>query len=184
MRIHRLDVADTLAIRALSRTLEQASIDVLIANAGVMSVPPDTPLEAIDPELWLRDLRINAIAPLECASAFLPQVARSGERKMIAISSRVGSIAANPTGGHYAYRSSKTALNSAWRAFSFDHPEVISTLLSPGLIRTDMTRGDAERWANGGTPEERAATLRGIIARLTDADNGGFLHITGETLPW
>lgn len=156
----------------------------MIANAGVMSVPPATPLDAIDPQLWLRDFQVNAIAPLTCASAFLPQVARSRGRTMVAISSRVGSIVGNPTGGHYAYRSSKTALNSAWRAFAFDHPEVIATLLSPGLVQTDMIRTDTERWPTAGTAEERAAALRAIIARLTQTDSGGFIHFSGETLPW
>ena len=85
--IHRLDVSDFAAIAALGRELADASIDVLIANAGTMNARPAMRADAIDERAWAADFHTNAMAPLACAAAFLPQVARSGERKMIAISS-------------------------------------------------------------------------------------------------
>lgn len=123
IQIERLELGDLAAISALGRRLAEREIDVLIANAGVMSAPYMKP-EAIDKAAWLADFRINAIAPLACAAAFLQPVARSRQRKMLAISTGVASIGDNRTGCKYAYRSSKAALNAAWRSFAIDHPQV------------------------------------------------------------
>jgi NAD(P)-dependent dehydrogenase (short-subunit alcohol dehydrogenase family) len=182
--VHELDVRDAAAVMALGARLERRSVDVLIANAGVMTAPPDAPPEAVERSAWLEAFEVNAIAPLTCARAFLPQVARSSERKVIAMGSWIGSVAANSSGGHYVYRASKSALNALWRSFAIDHPEVIAAVLSPGALRTDMTRYDAERWSALPEPAEAIERLRGVIAGLEPADSGGFFHVTGERLPW
>lgn len=182
--VHRLDVADFAAVAALGRTLAEHTIDVFIANAAVVDVPPDTPPGAIDEAGWMRMFRVNTMAPLACAAAFVRQVARSNERKMIAMSSWRGSIASNLKGGYYAYRSTKAALNSVWRAFAIDHPEVIAAVLSPGPVRTDMTRYDPERWPTLPLPEQRVPDLRRVIAGLAQSHSGRFWHYTGEELPW
>lgn len=184
VEVHRLDVIDSGAIAALRSALAEETIDVLIANAGIMNVLPSVAPERIGEEEWLRAFRTNTIAPLACAAAFLPQVARSGERKMLAVSSWVASIGSNDKGGHYVYRSSKAALNAVWRSFAMDHPEIIATVLSPGLVRTDMTRYDEDRWAVLPRPEEHVSRLRALIASLTQSHSGRFFHYTGEELPW
>ena len=181
--IHGLDVTDMAAVRVLATKLEGDTIDVFIANAGVMPTPPETRLEEIDESVWIEAFRVNAMAPLACASAFVKHVAR-GEGKMIAISSWIGSISSNTVGGHYVYRATKSALNALWRSFAMDHPEVIAAVLSPGALRTDLTRYNRERWNTLPLPAESIARLRAIIARLTPADSGGFFHFTGERLPW
>lgn len=183
LALHRLDVADFGAVKALGRELEGEAIDVLIANAGVLLEDGES-LDAPDAEAWLRSFKVNTMAPLVCAGAFLDAVARSRERKMLAISSLAGSIGAATKGGHYAYRSSKAALNAVWRSFALDHPEVIAAVLHPGRIRTDMMKFDQAAWNTLPLPEERAADLRRLIARLTQADSGGFFNHTGQTLPW
>lgn len=181
---HKLDVTDENALRALASSLKDQAIDLLIANAGVMTARPNTPLSEIPQSAWLEAFRVNTIAPLKCAHAFLSQVARSKERKMVAMSSWIGSITSNQTGGHYVYRASKSALNAAWRSFAIDHPEVIAALLSPGPLRTDMTSYDAARWAQLPEPAENIGRLRSIIAKLSPADSGALFHFDGQRLPW
>lgn len=182
VRIERLDVRDFAAVADVARRLEGEAIDVLIANAGINPVR-DMSLTAIDVAAWTETFRVNAMAPLACAAAFLPHVARSAQRKMAAVSSRAGSITAYPEGGHYVYRSSKAALNSAWHAFTLDHPEVTTALLSPGLVETDMTRAAYDR-ASMMSPAESVAGLRAVIARLRPEDSGGFFRHNGERVPW
>jgi NAD(P)-dependent dehydrogenase (short-subunit alcohol dehydrogenase family) len=176
--VHRLDVADFAAVTALGRALAQETIDVLIANAGIAG-PSDMTAEAIDAEGWANTFRINAMAPLALAGAFAAQVARSEQRKMIAITSRLGSMGANGEGGRYAYRSSKAALNAVWRSYALDHPEIIAVLLHPGWVRTDMGGSGALL-----APEESVAGLRRVIAGLTKADSGRFYNYDGSPIPW
>ena len=179
--VHRLDVGDLEAVAAFGRELAEETIDVLIANAG-MSGPRGMRPEAIGAEeaaAWEVVFRVNAMAPLALAGAFVGAVARSKERKMIAISSRLGSIAANNDGGLYGYRSSKAALNALWRSFAIDHSEIIAALLHPGWVRTDMGGSGAPLG-----PEERVAGMRRVIARLGKGDSGRFYDYQGEQIPW
>lgn len=174
--LFRLDVADLDAIAALGRTVHEP-IDVLIANAGVFlarGVRPDQ-ISAAD---WDRSFRINSAAPVALATSFHAQVAKSRERKMIAISSRLASNEFN-NGGDYCYRASKAALNSAWRALAADFQDVIVTLMSPGYVRTDMGGPAAPL-----TPEQSIASVRRLIAGLSASDSGRFLSLDGKSLPW
>lgn len=182
--LEQLEVTDLAAIAALGQKLQNDEIDVFIANAGAMTASPYMKAQAIDEAGWLQDFRVNAIAPLACAAAFLKPVARSRQRKMVAMSSGVGSIAGNSVGGKYAYRSSKAALNAAWHSFAVDHLEVIVALLVPGPLRTDMTRYDPGRWPSLPEPAANIAGLRKVIAGLTPADSGGFFRFDGTTVPW
>jgi NAD(P)-dependent dehydrogenase (short-subunit alcohol dehydrogenase family) len=181
--VERLDVADLDAIAALGRKLADEQIDVFIANAGTMTAPYMT-VSAIDERAWLQDFRVNAIAPLACAAALLGPVSRSEQRKMVAMSTGVASIADNRTGGKYAYRSSKAALNAAWRSFAIDHPQVIAALLVPGPLRTDMTRYDPDRWPTLPAPAVNISGLRKVIATLTSKQSGAFLRYDGAVVPW
>jgi NAD(P)-dependent dehydrogenase (short-subunit alcohol dehydrogenase family) len=179
--VHRLDVADIEAVAAFGRALGKETIEVLIANAGI-SGPRGMRPEAISVEeaaAWERVFRVNAMAPLALAGAFVEAVTRSKERKMIAITSRLGSIAANNDGSLYGYRSSKAALNALWRSFAIDHPEIVATLLHPGWVRTDMGGAGAPL-----APEESVAGMRRVIARLGKADSGHFYDYRGESIPW
>lgn len=178
--VYRLDVADFAAVAALGRSLADETIDVLIANAGIAgprAMRPETaPANA---EAWAETFRVNAMAPLALAGAFHAQVARSEERKMIAITSRLGSMGANTEGGMYAYRSSKAALNAAWRSCAIDYPDVIAVLLHPGWVRTDMGGAGALL-----SPKDSVASLRRVIAGLTKADSGRFYNYDGSPIPW
>jgi NAD(P)-dependent dehydrogenase (short-subunit alcohol dehydrogenase family) len=149
-----------------------------------MTAQPKASPQSVAEAAWLEAFRVNTVAPLMCAMAFVKHVAASRERKLVAMSSWIGSIGSNDVGGHYVYRASKAALNAVWRSFAIDHPQVIAVALSPGALRTDMTRYDAGRWAELPEPPESISRLRAIVARLTQADSGSFIHFNGERLPW
>ncbi|MGO8916918.1 MAG: SDR family oxidoreductase [Stellaceae bacterium] len=176
--VYALDVADFAAVSALGRELAQDSIDLLIANAGIAGPRGMTP-EVIDAEGWGETFRVNSMAPLALAGALLAPLARSEQRKMIAITSRLASMGANSNGGLYAYRSSKAALNAAWRSYALDHPEIIAALLHPGWVRTDMGGREALL-----AVEESVAGLRRVIAGLSEADTGRFYNHDGSPIPW
>ena len=104
---------------------------------------------------------------------------RSEGKRLIAITSRLGSIGANDAGGQYAYRSSKAALNAAWRSLALDHRGVIAVVLHPGWVKTDM--------GGAGAPVERkdsVAGMRKVIAKLKPADSGGFFNFDGAKIQW
>jgi NAD(P)-dependent dehydrogenase (short-subunit alcohol dehydrogenase family) len=176
--IHPLDVVDFAAVGALGRELARDSVDVLIANAGIRGPRPMTP-DAIDAEGWGETFRVNSIAPLALAGALHDAVAHSEQRKMVAISSRLGSMGANGNGGLYPYRASKAALNAAWRSYAIDHPEIIAALLHPGWVRTDMGGREALL-----AVEESVAGLRRVIGGLSKADTGRFYNHDGSPIPW
>jgi NAD(P)-dependent dehydrogenase (short-subunit alcohol dehydrogenase family) len=177
VEIHSLDVTDHDAVTALARTLAAETIDVLIANAGIY-IARDMTTAKIDAEGWRRSFEVNTIAPFVCAGAFLPHVARSRERKIVALSTLMASIGAINGGSEYAYRSSKAALNMIWRALAIDHPEVIALLVAPGQVRTDMNpEGHL-------APAESIAGLRRLIAAAAQKDSGRFFRYDGAPAPF
>ena len=178
VEIHALDVTDFDAASRFGETLRDEAIDVLIANAGV-SGPREMSLHHIAGDAWAEVFRVNAMAPLAIAGALRTQVARSVQRKAIAVSSRLGSVAANNEGGLYAYRSSKAALNAVWKSFAIDHPGLIAAVLHPGWVRTDMGGASAPV-----LPPDSVAGMRRVIAGLSPHDTGGFFDYTGASLPW
>jgi NAD(P)-dependent dehydrogenase (short-subunit alcohol dehydrogenase family) len=178
VEIHQLDAADFAAVRRLADELGDVAVDVLIANAGIYG-PRDMTVDTVDAAGWGEVFRVNTMAPLALAGAFRAHVARSGERKAVAITSRLGSIGANDDGGLYAYRSSKAALNAVWRSFALDNKELIAAVLHPGWVRTDMGGASAPV-----LPEDSVAGLRRVIAGLTQKNSGAFFGFDGEKLPW
>jgi NAD(P)-dependent dehydrogenase (short-subunit alcohol dehydrogenase family) len=176
IEIHALDVTDFRAVEKLAAKLSDEKIDLLIANAGI-SGPREMSVDHLDAEAWGEVFRVNAMAPLAVAGAFLEPL-RRGKAKAIAISSRMGSVAANE-GGRFVYRSSKTALNMVWNCFAKDNPELTVVVLHPGWVRTDMGGESAPV-----VPTDSVAGMRKVIAGLKPADTGKFFDFTGEALPW
>lgn len=174
--IDNIDVADDRAVNALAEALDDRSLDVLIHNAGILQ--PDT-IDTVDFDAMLEHFRVNSIGPLRVIRALRSKL-RDGARIGI-VTSRVGSIDDNSSGGNYAYRVSKTAANMIGKNLSHDlAPRGIAVaLLHPGYVRTDMTGG------SGMTDADESA--RGLIARM-DAHSmettGTFWHAEGYQLPW
>ena len=179
LRIEAYDANDLDAAAALKAKVE-GPIDILFANAGVMG-PKTQEFGAAASEGFLDTLRTNTLAPLALAEAFADQVAQS-QLKVIALqSSRMGSIADNDSGGRYAYRASKAALNAVGKSLSVDLKDsgVIVLILHPGWVRTDMGGPNGLL-----TVSECVEGQLDLIARANPAMSGRFFHVSGEDLPW
>lgn len=179
VRIHALDVADDRQIEALAATLQDEPLDILINNAGVIG--PDDRFGHTPAEPWLDTFRVNTVAPVHMVERFLPHLERGRERKVLSLTSGMGSIADNTSGGSYAYRTSKAALNMATRSMAIDLAPrgIILVVMNPGWVKTDMGGPGARM-----TPEQSVAAMRRKLAALTPEDSGRFFNHTGEVYPW
>ncbi|HEX8527272.1 SDR family oxidoreductase [Allosphingosinicella sp.] len=176
VRIETLDMLDPAALAAFPERLG-APLDLFIANAGVSGPQRIETAEAAGE--WQRVHAVNAVAPTLLAGALLPLVA-AAQGKMVAITSRMGSIA-DSSGGYLAYRASKAALNAAWRALalSLAKQPVTLALLHPGWVRTDMGGPSAPL-----PLAESVSAMRRVIASLAPEQSGAFLDYRGDPLPW
>src|SRR5262249_52250292 len=178
VELHELDLTDFRAIAALGDALQHETIDVVVANAGYMG-DRTMPIDNVDLVSWELSFRVNTIAPVALVGSLLGPLQRSAHRKAVAISSRRGSIACNDTGGRYMYRSSKAALNAAWRSLAVDHPTLIAFVLHPGWVRTDMGGASAEV-----AVETSVAGMRRVIETAGADARGRFLTWDANELPW
>ena len=179
VELHELELTDFSAISALGHALQDDAVDVLIANAGHLGIR-DMPIDKVDLQSWETSFRVNTIAPVALVGALLAPLRRSAQHKAVAISSRRGSIACNDTGGRYMYRSSKAALNAAWRSLAVDHAELIAFVLHPGWVRQT---GMGSPLADVGLVES-VSGMRRAIDSATAASSGRFLTWDGKELPW
>ena len=179
LRIEAYDATDLNAAQALKAKVG-GPLDILFANAGIMG-PSDQQFGSAASEGFMDTLRTNALAPLALAEAFADQVAES-QLKVVALqSSRMGSIADNDSGGRYAYRASKAALNAVGKSLSVDLKDkgINVLILHPGWVRTDMGGPNGNL-----TVTECVEGQLDLIARANPAMNGRFFHVSGEDLPW
>lgn len=177
--IHALDVADLDSIGALARSLSDEAVDVLINNAGVYG--HNQALGGIDYDIWTHVLRVNVLGPIAMAERFLPNLRRGAGRRAVFMTSRMGSIADNGSGGSYIYRSSKAALNAAARSFAIDTKAdgIVALVLHPGWVKTDMGGAGAKL-----TVADSVRSLRRVIASATAARSGAFFNYDGQPIPW
>ncbi|HEX6120486.1 MAG TPA: SDR family oxidoreductase [Dongiaceae bacterium] len=179
VEVHALDVASHDSIQHLATMLKGSPIDVLINNAGMHG--DRRPFGETDIDLWKSIFAVNTIAPIQILAALLENVTASAQKKVVNISSRVGSIGDNPTGGSYAYRSSKTALNMAMvnAAHELRNRGITILLIHPGWVQTDMGGPTAPV-----TIEQSITGVRRIIDKATPAESGHFYDYTGRQIPW
>ena len=180
IRVLTLDVTDFGAIDTLARELDGRALDVLINCAGAMGRRGT--FGASDFAEWEQMFRINAFAPMRMAEAFVAHLARSGQKKLISISTVMASIAGNTMGGFYAYRASKAALNAITSSLAIDLGRrygIIAAVIHPGWVRTDMGGPRAELDA-----ATSVAGLKRVIAGLTAAQAGRFWSYDGSELSW
>jgi NAD(P)-dependent dehydrogenase (short-subunit alcohol dehydrogenase family) len=175
--VESLDMRDHQAIAAFGERLGGAPLDLFIANAGITR--PDG-FSAKDADGWLEVLDVNCVAPTFLARALARQVI-AAKGKMIAITSQMGSIADNSSGGWNAYRASKAALNAAWCSMAVElaREPISIAMLHPGWVKTDMGGGGATL-----SVKDSVSGMRQVIERLTPENKGVFLNQRGETLPW
>jgi NAD(P)-dependent dehydrogenase (short-subunit alcohol dehydrogenase family) len=181
VQIEALDVADFAQIDALAALLAEDPIDVLLNNAGVYGDSADHGFGSLDYKAWATTLAINTLAPVKMAEAFLPQLER-GQNKLIAtVSSLMGSMADNTSGGSLLYRSSKAGLNAAMKTLALDlRPKSIGVMiLHPGWVRTDMGGQNAPL-----AVEESVSGMLKQIKQFTLEQTGSFIRFDGGVAPW
>ncbi len=180
VEIHALDVTDHGRVEALAEELAKESIDLLLNVAGIYG-PRPLNLDNVDYAAWEEVFRVNAMAPLKVGTSFVAHVARSDLKRMVTISSVMGSIERTDSGGAYIYRSSKAAVNSVMKILSADLKArgVTVVVFHPGWVRTDMGGPGAAIDA-----EESVTGMRRVIARLKPKNNGAFFNYNGARIPW
>lgn len=178
--VHPLDVADPTSVAAAARALAGEAVDLLVNNAGLYG-PRGVSFGDIDYEAWEEVLRVNVLGPIRVADAFVDHVARGDGRKIVALSSRMGSIADNTSGGAYIYRSSKAALNAAMRSLALDLAGrgIACCVFHPGWVKTRM--GGPSAAIDVGTS---VAGMREVIAGLSARTSGRFYSYDGGEIPW
>ena len=173
-----IDVSDAESVAGLKTVLSELcpKVDILVNNAGVFQNETlgDMNFDQID-----NQLQINAMAPLRVTMAVLPLISEGG--KIANITSRMGSMADNSSGGYYGYRASKAALNAFGKSLAMDlKPQGIAVAqIHPGFVQTRMVN-----FAGDITPE---ASAQGIVSRIDALDlrtTGSFWHSNGDNLPW
>jgi len=172
-----VDMTNDAAMASLVERLDGIHLDGLILNAGILE---STGLEDLKAESLRRQFEVNALGPLRLTHALLPQL-RNGS-KLILMTSRMGSIDDNSSGGSYGYRMSKVALNMAGKSLAIDLQSrgIAVAILHPGLVRTRMVNFNPQ----GISPAEAVLGLLARIDALTLENSGSFWHANGEILPW
>lgn len=181
VKLHALDVTDHAQIEQFARTLTGEAIDLFINNAGVYPAADRRGFGHTDYAEWMTAFNINAMAPLKMAEAFVKQIARSKLKLIVTITSQMGSIADNGSGGNYLYRSSKAAANMVVKSLAVDLKEkgITSVAFNPGWVKTDMGGPNAM------IPVEQSVTdMRKVIDGITPADTGKFIGNDGRVIPW
>lgn len=175
--VNSLDMSDLDAVERFGKSYDRP-LDLLIANAGTWG--PMRISSAADAREWRDALAINSIAPVLLAHMLLPR-AIEAKGTLIGITSKMGSVDDNGSGGYIAYRSSKSALNSAWRSLAIDNRSkgVIAAVLHPGWVQTRMGGSNAPL-----TVEQSVSAMRQTIAGLEPNDTGTFLNYDGTPIPW
>ena len=174
--IEGVDVTDDISLGKARRNLEGETIDVLYNNAGLLT---DENLKDMGWDRIQTQFEVNTLGPLKVTMALLDLIASNG--KVVMMTSRMGSIADNDSGGRYGYRMTKAALNAAAKSLAVDlQPKGISVgILHPGYVRTAMTGNTGHI-----TPSEAAERLIQRVHELAPENSGVFRHSDGSELPW
>lgn len=180
VQIVELDVTNEQHLRAAQASLSNVPIDLLINNAGILGEREEA-FGAVRTEDMMMVFRTNSIAPLHVSEVFLPNVLQSNLKTIVAVSSTMGSIASNDSGGYYSYRASKAALNSVMQSMAVDlAPQGIRMLvLHPGWVKTDMGGAGALI-----TAEESVQGMRNVIADQVRLPAPGFYRYDGQMIPF
>ena len=178
VRVHAMDVGDEGSITAAAGAVGGLPIDILINNAGIRGGDNQS-LEATDTSDWIDAFRVMTIGPFRVVQAFLKNLKSAKNPKVMSISTQIAATTW-PTGGFYAYASTKAALNRVMLGLARDlNDQVIVNVIHPGWVRTDMGGAGADI-----SPEESAAGVRKVIASVSKADSGKFYKWTGDIHPW
>lgn len=178
--IRLLDVASGESMQQFVQQLEGTAIDIFINNAGVYG-PPSVKFGDIEGEVWASVFQVNSIAPLLLTQLLMPNLRGGKDKKLLYLSSKMGSIEDNGGGGSYIYRSSKTALNSAVKSLAIDlKAEGFSAaVLHPGWVLTDMGGPNALI-----DTKTSVTGMMQVIDGLNQQHSGSFFNYDGSVIPW
>ena len=179
LEILELDLLEENSENTLSDLLSDKPVDIFINNAGVGN--SNQRFGVVSSKPWLELLKVNLIAPLTVTQAIIENIKKGSDKKIYFLSSQLGSIGDNTSGGMYIYRSSKTALNQVVKSLSVDLKPIGITVISlhPGWVKTDMGGPNA--------PVSIDESVKGMMKVIdtTDIGNTGtFLNYDGKELPW
>lgn len=180
LKLLQLDVADNQSIAAFPQKLPGEAVDIFINNAGVYG-PRDGKFGNIKGKDWLDVLQVNSVAPLLLTQALAGNLLKGKLKKLIYLTSKMGSIADNSGGGHYIYRSSKTALNMVIKSLAIDlaGEGFVVAVLHPGWVKTDM--GGPAALIDTNTS---VTGMIQVIDRLSPEQSGSFFNYDGSLIPW
>jgi NAD(P)-dependent dehydrogenase (short-subunit alcohol dehydrogenase family) len=180
LRILTLDVTDPASIKSAATGLDGQAIDLLLNNAGIGG-PRGQTIGNIDYETWAKVLDVNTMGPMRVSEAFVDHVARSERKLIVTLTSGMGSLADNTSGGSIAYRSSKAAVNMVMRSLASDLAPlgVTCVVVNPGWVLTDMGGPHATL-----TPAESVTMLTRLIEALGPTQSGKFFNYDGREYAW
>lgn len=181
-------LGDTAELAAFAQRLGGRPLDVLINNAGTMgrgsfATKGLEPFRfgTADAQDWAEVFHLNVFVPMKLSELLVENVAASEMRRIVTLTSMLGSIATNTVGGLYAYRASKAAVNAMMRSMAIDLAGrgIIAIPLHPGWVKTDLGGQKAQLDAPAAV-----SGMREVIAGLTPEQSGCFMTYNGETMPW
>ena len=180
IEILELNLLEKNSIKDFCSDVKDMPFDLIINNAGIFQ---DEQMEEtnLDPELWLDEMMINAIGPVVLTQKLKENLISGNEKKVVFISSQMGSIDDNYSGGYYFYRTSKSALNSAAKSLSIDWKadEISVLMLHPGWVKTDMGGSKAKLEI-----DESVNSMIKVIEASNISNTGSFLNYNGDKLEW
>lgn len=181
LSVHALDVSHRGSVSSLAEALAGETIDILLNNAGVYGDENHDDFGKIDYEKWGTTFSVNVMGAMRMTEAFLENVSRSEKKTIVCVSSKMGSMADNTSGGSYLYRSSKAALNAVVKSLSLDLKDrgIVVVALHPGWVQTDMGGEHAPT-----RPEESIRGMGEVLEGLQVKDTGRFLSYDGSEVPW
>ncbi len=180
LKLLQLDVSSNKSLNSFAENLGDSPIDIFINNAGVYG-PRNSSFGNVDEENWIPAIKINAIAPILLTQLIIKNIRSGADKKLIYITSKMGSIDDNKGGGAYVYRSSKTALNAVVKSLSVDleNEGMTVALIHPGWVKTDMGGPNALI--------DKDTSVRGmteVISNLDISSTGNFYNYDGSIIPW
>ena len=180
LKLLQLDVSSNKSLNSFAENLGDSPIDIFINNAGVYG-PRNSSFGNVDEENWIPAIKINAIAPILLTQLIIKNIRLGADKKLIYITSKMGSIDDNKGGGAYVYRSSKTALNAVVKSLSVDLENEAMTvaLIHPGWVKTDMGGPNALI--------DKDTSVKGmteVISNLDISSTGNFYNYDGSIIPW
>ncbi|OUW04640.1 MAG: hypothetical protein CBD16_01830 [Betaproteobacteria bacterium TMED156] len=178
IKVMTFDLTKDVSINAFCKHINLSSIDILINNAGILE-NTSKEFESLDIPSIMKSFEVNTLGPIKLTKLLLKQLLNSKNGKIVHITSKMGSIEDNLSGGYYGYRISKTALNMFCKSFSIDYPNLTSVVLHPGWVKTDMGGSNATT-----TIDESVLGITNFIFKMDGNSSGKFFDFRGNKIPW